>query len=448
MIMTAKAFFGNDVLLRSPLAVELYRDIAALPIVDYHSHLSVREIAEDKKFSTVTEFWLQYDHYKWRAMRSLGVDERYITGDADDREKFLAYAAVMPRLIGNPLYYWAHMELKRIFGIDIPLNLETAPAVYDAANERLKDLSVRKLLAMFNVEYIATTDDPASELKYHGEYDGVRVCPTFRADEVWRADGEYLDRLGKACGYVVRTLDDLKRALEERLQYFISKGCTIADVSAERVPDIGVSDGEAEMLFENRAVLTAEQRHRFYSYGMEYLAGLYKKYDIAWQLHIGALRNINRTAAALLGTDAGYDVMRGHIDTDAVASFLGYLNERNKLPKAILYTLNADALPALCTIAPCFPNVRIGAAWWFNDTLNGIRSHLETTAEYSMLGASLGMLTDSRSFSSYCRFDFFRRILADYVADKVNDGEYDGAAASKLLSDICYANPKAFMNLK
>lgn len=446
--MTAKKFFGNDVLLQSPLAVGLYEDIAALPIVDYHSHLSEREIAEDKKFSTITEFWLKCDHYKWRAMRSFGVDERYITGDADDREKFLAYAKVMPRLIGNPLYYWAHMELKKIFDIDLPLNSETAPAIYAAANEKLKTLSVRKLLKLFNVEYIATTDDPASDLNHHGVYDNVRVCPTFRADAIWNADAENLGKLGEKCGMTVRTLDDLKCALEKRLLFFISKGCTIADVSAERIPDIGVSDGEAAMLFENRAVLTPEQKHRFYSYGMEFLAGLYKKYDVAWQLHIGALRNINRPAFAALGADAGYDVMQGRIDTDAVALFLGYLYEKGKLPKVIMYTLNADALPALCTIAPCFPDVRIGAAWWFNDTPKGIRNHLETMAEYSALGASLGMLTDSRSFSSYCRFDFFRRILADYVAEKVNGGEFDIKDARTLLYDICYANPKAFMNLK
>lgn len=445
--MKKSNFFDNNVLLRSQTAEDLYGVICSLPIVDYHSHLDEREIAEDKTFSTITEFWLKRDHYKWRAMRSCGVPEKYVTGDASDYDKFLAYATIMPKLIGNPLYYWAHMELKQIFGIETPLNAESAPTIYAKANEILKTLTVSQLLKQFNVEYIATTDDPTSSLEFHGTYDGVRVCPTFRADMALKLDGDYLVKLGEAWGQPIRTLADYETALETRLQYFISKGCTIADVSVEQIPNANVSAQEAESLFLNRDSLTAEQKHRFYCYGMNYLAGLYRKYDITWQLHIGALRNINTQAYKTLGVDAGYDVMQGYIDTNAIASYLNSLYETDKLPKVILYSLNANAIPALCTIAPCFPNVRIGAAWWFNDTLNGIRSHLETVAEYSVLGTSLGMLTDSRSFSSYCRFDFFRRILANYVAEKVDAGEYDETSAKQLLFDICYANPKAFMNL-
>ena len=442
-----KKFFEDNVLLHSSTAVKLYRDIATLPIIDYHSHLSEQEIAEDKKFSTITEFWLARDHYKWRAMRSCGIEEKFITGDACDYDKFLAYATVMPKLIGNPLYYWTHMELKRIFSIVAPLNAKTASNIYAQANERLKTLSGRNLLKMFNVEYLATTDDPISSLAYHGVYDNVRICPTFRPDMALKLDGDYLLKLGEVCEKQICTLADFQSALESRLQYFVSKGCTIADVSVEQIPDVNVSEQEAASLFLSREKLTCEQKHSLYSYCMSYLAGLYRKYDITWQLHIGALRNINTYAYKTLGADAGYDVMQGNIDTDAIAKYLNYLHEADKLPKVILYTLNATALQALCTITPCFPNVRIGAAWWFNDTLKGIRSHLDTLAEYSVLGTSLGMLTDSRSFSSYCRFDFFRRILADYVAEKVDAGEYDKESAKQLLFDICYANPKAFMNL-
>lgn len=447
MAMKKRLFFDDNILLRSPTAERLYKDIATLPIVDYHSHLSEKEIAENKTFSTITEFWLKCDHYKWRAMRSCGIEEKYITGNADDYEKFLAYASIMPKLIGNPLYYWAHMELKYIFGITLPLNSDTASEIYAQANEKLKTLTVRKLLKKFNVEYIATTDDPVSHLQDHGNYDGVKVCPTFRADRALKLDEEYIETLGSVCGKPIRSLKDYETALEMRLKYFISKGCTIADVSVEAIPDCDVSEEEACVLFERRAELTSAERHRFYSYGMAYLAGLYKKHSICWQLHIGALRNINASMFEKLGADSGYDVMQGFIDTNAIAAFLGSLHEVGKLPKVILYTLNAEALPALCTICASFPNVRIGAAWWFNDTLNGIRNHLNTVAEYSVLGTSLGMLTDSRSFSSYCRFDFFRRILADYVAEKVDAGEYDEQSAKQLLYDICYANPKAFMNL-
>ena len=440
-------FFDDNVLLHSSTAVKLYKDVANLPIVDYHSHLCEQEIAEDLKFTTITEFWLKRDHYKWRAMRSCGVDEKFITGDACDYDKFLAYATVMPKLVGNPLYYWTHMELKRIFGIVKPLNAETASDIYAQANEKLKTLSVKSLLKMFNVEYLATTDDPISSLAYHGVYDNVRVCPTFRADMALKFDGDYLVKLGEAWGKQIRTLADFQSALESRLQYFVSKGCTIADVSVEQIPDVNVSEQEAASIFLNREKLTPEQKRSLYSYCMSYLAGLYRKHDITWQLHIGALRNINTRAYSALNADAGYDVMQGYIDTNAIAKFLNFLHETDRLPKIVLYTLNVSALQALSTIAPCFPNVRIGAAWWFNDTLKGIRSHLETLAEYSVLGTSLGMLTDSRSFSSYCRFDFFRRILADYVAEKVDAGEYDKESAKQLLYDICYANPKAFMNL-
>lgn len=442
-----KNFFDNSVLLRSPTAEELYNSIRSLPIVDYHSHLDEREIAEDKTFATITEFWLKRDHYKWRAMRSCGVDEKYITGDASDYDKFLAYATVMPKLLGNPLYYWTHLELKQIFDIVMPLNAQTAPIIYAKANEMLKSLSVRKLLKKFNVEYVATTDDPTSELVYHGVYDGVAVCPTFRADCALRLDEEYLKKMSVACGHAITTLKEYKEALKERLQYFISKGCKIADVSVEAIPESFVSEEEADSLFARRCELTSAEQHRFYSYAMGYLGELFNKYGIVWQLHIGALRNINSQAFANIGADAGYDVMHGHIDTDAVATFLSFLHETNRLPKVILYALNANAIPALATVAGSFPNVRIGAAWWFNDTLKGIEKHLEVLQEYSALGTSLGMLTDSRSFSSYCRFDFFRRILASVVADKIDNGEYDETSAKQLLTDICYNNPKEFINI-
>lgn len=445
--MRKRKFFDDRILLRSPLAAKLYGQVETLPIVDYHSHLSEKEIAEDKTFSTITEFWLGRDHYKWRAMRSCGVDESLITGDAADFDKFLAYAKIMPKLAGNPLYYWAHMELKSIFGIELPLNEENAPKIYLHANEILKTLSVRTLLEKFRVEYIATTDDPTSTLEFHGTYGTTRVCPTFRPDRALRPDAAYLTALSNAWGRPIRTLADYRKALEDRLGFFISHGCTIADTSIETVPLSGVEEEEAEMLFSRIGSLTEKESIRFYSYAVEYLAGLYRRNGIVWQLHIGAFRNINSRMYRALGCDAGYDVMSGSIDTNALARFFDGLSRTDRLPKTILYALNADAVPALCTIAPCFPDMRIGAAWWFNDTTQGIADHLKTLQEYGCFGTSLGMLTDSRSFSSYCRFDFFRRILASSVADLVNAGEYDEAAAVGLMTDICYSNPKKFMNL-
>lgn len=442
-----KNFFEENVLLHSATAEKFYARIKDLPIVDYHSHLSDEDIAADRKFATLTELWLGKDHYKWRAMRLCGIPEKYITGDANDEEKFLAFAAAMPKLCGNPLYYWAHFELKMLFGIEEPLNERTAPKIYRAANERLKTLSARTILKMFNVEYIATTDDPVSRLGNHGIYDNVKLCPTFRPDRALKLDGAYLSQLAEASGREISSLSDWKEALEERLRHFVSKGCTIADVSVEEIPESNVSEAEAEAIFACGGERSAKQSRRFFSYGMQFLGGLFCKYGIVWQLHIGAYRNINSATFVSLGADAGYDAMHGTIDTDRLAAFLNELHTSGNLPKMILYALNANAVPALCTVASCFPDVRIGAAWWFNDTLKGIRDHLETLAEYSVLGTSLGMLTDSRSFSSYCRFDFFRRILCDFVAEKVDAGEYDEESAGELLYDICYRNPKSFMDI-
>lgn len=440
-------FFDKNVLLRSATAQKFYAEVKDLPVVDYHTHLSERDIAADRRFSTITELWLSGDHYKWRAMRACGVPERDITGDADDEEKFLAYASVVPKMCGNPLYYWTHFELKSLFGIEEPLNAATAPQIYRRANEKLKTLSARRILEFFRVEYVATTNDPVETLEYHGMYDGIKVCPTFRPDRALRLDGSYLSRLSEACGKQIVTLADWKEALEQRLCHFVGKGCSIADVSVEEIPESDVSESEAEAIFASGGERSAEQSRRFFSYGMQFLGGLFRKYNIVWQLHIGAYRNINSAAFVSLGADAGYDVMHGAIDTDKLAAFLNGLHSSGSLPKIILYALNANAVPALCTVAACFPDVRIGAAWWFNDTLKGIRTHLETLAEYSVLGTSLGMLTDSRSFSSYCRFDFFRRILCDYIAEKTDAGEYAEADAKQLLYDISYKNPKEFMNL-
>lgn len=442
-----KNFFEENVLLHSATAEKLYAGVKDLPVVDYHSHLSAGDVAADRKFSTITELWLGKDHYKWRAMRLCGIPEKYITGDAGDAEKFVAYAAVMPKLFGNPLYYWTHFELKKLFGIGEPLNERTAARIYKTANEALQTLSVRKMLERFNVEYIATTDDPVSRLENHGVYGGVKLCPTFRPDRALKLDSGYLSQLAEASGREISSLPDWKEALETRLKYFVSRGCTIADISVEEIPDCDVFEAEAEAIFACGGERTAEQSRRFFSYGMQFLGGLFRKYHIVWQLHIGAYRNINSAAFVSLGADSGYDVMHGAIDTDKLAAFLNKLYTSGNLPKVVLYTLNANAVPALCTIAPCFPDVRIGAAWWFNDTLKGIRNHLETLAEYSALGTSLGMLTDSRSFSSYCRFDFFRRILCDFVAEKTDAGEYDAESAKQLLYDVCYQNPKTFMNL-
>lgn len=395
-------FFNKNLLLSSKEAERIYNQIKDLPIIDYHCHLSDKEIREDKRFSDIGELWLAGDHYKWRAMRLCGVDEEYITGGKSFKEKFFKYAEIMPKLIGNPLYYWSHMELVEIFGIDTPLNKDTAGEIYERANAVLKDLSVSKLLEKFKVEYIATTDDPFSALENHGDVNGVKVRPTFRPDRCFAENVS-------------------KEELSQRLDYFISKGCKIADH--------GFDD------FENTE-------------NLEWLIEKCYEKNIVLQLHFGTFRNINSTALSSIGRDSGFDVFRDYIATDKLAKLLDKMNTKlGSLPEIVLYPLNDACLRAVCAISGAFRNVRVGAAWWFNDTVEGIKRQLETVSEYAVLGTNLGMLTDSRSFSSYVRFDFYRRILSSFIADKVQKGEYDGSGAVALAKDIAYNNVKEVLAL-
>ncbi len=395
-------FFDKNLLLSSKEAERIYNQIKDLPIIDYHCHLSDKEIREDKRFSDIGELWLASDHYKWRAMRLCGVDEEYITGGKSFKEKFFKYAEIMPKLIGNPLYYWSHMELVEIFGIDTPLNKDTAGEIYERANAVLKDLRVSKLLEKFKVEYIATTDDPFSALENHGDVNGVKVRPTFRPDRCFAENVS-------------------KEELSERLDYFISKGCKIADH--------GFDD------FENTE-------------NLEWLIEKCYEKNIVLQLHFGTFRNINSTAFSTIGRDSGFDVFRDYIATDKLAKLLDKMNAKlGSLPEIVLYPLNDACLRAVCAISGAFRNVRVGAAWWFNDTVEGIKRQLETVSEYAALGTNLGMLTDSRSFSSYVRFDFYRRILSSFIADKVQKGEYDRSGAVALAKDIAYNNVKEVLAL-
>lgn len=394
--------FDENLLLTGDTARGIYKSIADLPIIDYHCHLNEADIKNDKKFSDIGELWLSGDHYKWRAMRLSGIDESYITGDRSYEEKFLKYAKIMPKLFGNPLYYWTHMELKQVFGISEPLNEDSASRIYEKANEILQGLSVQKLLEKFRVEYIATTDDPFSDLSCHGDINGVKVRPTFRPD---RCFSEGVDKV----------------QLEKRLDYFVSKGCKIADHGFDDFSDTQNIEWLIEKCFEKGVVL---------------------------QLHFGTFRNVNTAAFNKIGKDSGFDVFRASVDTDALARLLDKMYTKlGGLPKIILYPLNDECLRAVCAISGAFPNVIVGAAWWFNDTVSGIKRQLETVSEYAVLGTNLGMLTDSRSFSSYVRFDFYRRILSSFIADKVDHGEYDEKSALALAKDIAYNNVKEVLGL-
>lgn len=440
-----KAFFDDSVLLRNETAKVLFEKVRSLPIIDYHCHLNQQMIAEDRCFTDIGEFWLAGDHYKWRAMRMCGVEEKFITGDATFKEKFLAYARIMPKMIGNPLYYWTHMELKQIFGINRPLNAESAEEIYAEANRKLADLSVQKLLRFFGVERLATTDDPVDSLEFHGKHGDTLVTPTFRPDQIYALSEDYLKRLEAAAGMEIVTLDDLLAALAARLDFFVTKGCFIADHGFERFPAHYASRELAKQLFAKRGNWSEEEKDLFFGFILTWLMKEYKKRNITAQIHFAVTRNVNRELFAEVGPDSGLDVLSTAPDPKDLIRFLQQLPDAER-PDIVLYTLNDATLTSLASVSGAFRNVRMGAAWWFNDTLNGIRRNLLTVSEYASLGTNLGMLTDSRSFSSYSRFDFFRRIVCDFVGEMVENGEYDLASAEQLLCDICYNNAKELTN--
>ena len=433
--------FFQNLFLSSDSAKTIYEQVKDLPIIDYHCHLDQNKIRSDAHFSDIGELWLAGDHYKWRAMRLCGVDERFITGNASWHEKFLAYAKIVPQLAGNPLYYWTHMELSQVFGIGEPLNEESAERIYAQANEKLKAISVRTLLKQYKVEFVATTDDPADDLSAHGTYEETIVAPTFRPDKLLSLNKTYLDQLGKIVGYPLKTLADILRAAEERLQYFVAHGCRISDHGFLKFPARYVSRGEAERLFSE-----GKGGEEVFGYLLTSLARLYKKYNVIMQMHFAVTRNVNPAMYKVCGVDAGFDVIASASPIENVIAFFQQLSDEER-PETVLYTLNDSELPALAAITGAFRHVKLGAAWWFNDTVQGIRRNLSTIAEYSVLGTSFGMLTDSRSFSSYARFDFFRRILSEYLGTLVERGEYDMQAAKTIAKNICYYNIKEALGL-
>ena len=431
----------------SDSAKAIYSEVKDFPIIDYHCHLDQSKIKADATFSDIGELWLSGDHYKWRAMRLCGVDEEYITGKKSYHDKFVKYAEILPNLAGNPLYYWTHLELKQIFGICEPLNGESAERIYKQANEKLKGISVSTLLSQYKVEYVATTDDPCDDLSSHGTYKNTVVAPTFRPDKLLNFGGAYLQKLGKTVGYEIATLADLLRAAEERLQYFVSHGCKISDHGFLRFPTTRyVSAAEAENIFQKRRELSKDYHEALFGYVLVELAKLYKKYGVIMQLHFAVERNVNEKMYKTCGADAGFDVIADGSRIEDVIEFFRQLTDEER-PETILYTLNDANLSALACLTGAFRHVKMGAAWWFNDTVQGIRKNLSTIAEYSALGTNFGMLTDSRSFSSYARFDFFRRILSDYLGDLVEKGEYDLAAAKQIAKNICYFNIKGALGL-
>ncbi len=434
-----KNFFGEDLLLRTEAAKQIYGAVKALPIIDYHCHLDITKIADDASFPNVGELWLSGDHYKWRAMRLCGIDEKYITGDAPYREKFRRYAAILPKLAGNPLYYWTQMELASLFDIHEPLTAENADRIYDTANERLRGMKVSNLFAHFSVAYVATTDDPADDLSLHGTYGQTRVCPTFRPDRIFSLEEAYLQSLGGAAGVTIKTLDDMLEALSLRMDYFVERGCGISDHGFRRFPHAYADHTEAQALFLRREGLTEAEQDRLFGFLLVWLTREYARRNMLMQIHFGVIRNNNPQMFRQCGADAGFDLMTEPQSVEDLVRYFTQLEDSER-PQTLLYPLNDNNLSAIAALTGAFRHVRIGAAWWFNDTVEGIRKNLRTLAEYAVLGTSPGMLTDSRSFSSYVRFDFFRRLLSDYLGGLVEAGEYALPSAVAVAEDICCYN--------
>lgn len=459
-----KAFMDRDFLLSTDTARHLYHDIAAdLPIIDYHCHLSPRDIYEDKKFHNLTELWLYGDHYKWRLMRSFGVEEQYITGAAPDREKFQKWAECLGLAVGNPLYHWSHLELRNYFGYDGVLNADTADAVWSIANERLQspEFSARSLIRRSNVRVLCTTDDPADTLEWHKKITAdnfdVTVLPTFRPDRAISIEKkdypDYLAKLGSPNCYAA-----LKDVLKEKITFFSSMGCRISDHSLDAIPYVPASDREVETIFQKRLngeSLTEREIRMFKTSLLLFLGSTYRSTDWAMQIHYGVIRDNAKRLYRALGADAGIDSIGDAASVSSLAAFLNALDETDALPRTILYSLDPNDNAAIETVIGAFQTpmaygkMQHGSAWWFNDHYDGIRAHLKSLAAEGALATFVGMLTDSRSFLSYARHEYFRRILCALLGEWVENGEFpnDEKILRKIVEDICFKNAEQYFHI-
>ena len=431
----------------------LYRQICDKPIIDYHCHLSPKEIWQDKPFINVGQVMLGGDHYKWRVMRAAGIDEKYVTGSASWHDKFLAYAKALELAAGNPVLQWTRMELEAFFGVTEPLNSGSAERIWIACNRAIEEeqMSPRKAMEKMNVEYVATTDDPADTLAYHIALAAdptmkTVVAPTFRPDAAMNVMAknykDYIGRLASSAVMEINTVADLKVALSKRLDYFKANGCRITDIGLEMFPDSIGSDEDAEKVFA--AAMAGEEIcpaafSAFLGNMYVFLGREYAKRGMVMQLHVAAVRNANTKMLKTIGADVGGDTM-GSINTRDMINLLDAIELAGGLPKTILYAMNPALTALMSGIAGCFRNVIVGAAWWMLDHKRGIIEVCSTVAETGYIGSFLGMLTDSRSFFSYPRHDYFRRIFCNLVGSWVEADEYTFECAQRLVDAVCYSN--------
>ena len=457
-----KNFMDSDFLLQTDTAKMLYHDAAeTMPIFDYHNHLNQKAILEDSQMDNLTQVWLGGDHYKWRAMRAMGVPEELITGNGSDYDKFLAWARTIENSIGNPLYHWTHLELQRYFGITAPLSEATAKQIWDSANEQMrsKEFSVRNLILRQNVKYMCTTDDPADDLEAHkalkNENFGCTVLPTFRPEKAMAIEkpgyADYIAKLSEVSGVDIKNVDDLMKALEKRMDYFISVGCVVTDHSLEGCFYQPATVEDVDRVMKKRLEgeeLTAAECGMYKGYVMIALGKMYARKNIVMQLHIGALRNNSSRQLAAIGVDSGFDSMDDIKYASYLSTMLNEMDKENLLPKTVLYSLNPNDNEMLASMAGNFQGggirgkMQFGSAWWFNDHKPGMEAQLTVLSSIGLISPFIGMLTDSRSFLSFPRHEYFRRILCNVVGNWVENGEYPNHPEflKDLVKNISYNN--------
>ena len=457
-----KNFLDDNFLLGNKTSEWLYHEVADnIPIIDYHCHLSPKEIAEDKRYKNITEIWLGGDHYKWRAMRSNGVEEYYITGNATDKEKFMKWAETIPYCIGNPLYHWTHLELQRYFGINEVLSPKTSEDIWEKCNEVLNrdDFSVKQLIQSSNVKTLCTTDDPVDSLQYHLEIKkdqnfDVKVLPTFRPDKAVNIERkgfcEWIEKLSQVSAVKINDLEILKSTLVERLNFFHDVGCRLSDHACDIVTYRVSDDLEIQRIFKKaleHKPLSDEETEKFKTHMIVFFGREYAKRGWAMQLHIGTIRDNNERMFKRLGPDTGFDSIGDRPFAEPLARLLNTLNLSDELPKTILYTINPCANEVLGTIMGCFQGsipskIQFGASWWFNGHMDGMERQMIAFANLGLLGRFVGMLTDSRCFLSYTRHEYFRRILCNLIGQWVENGELpsDKDLLESTVENICYIN--------
>lgn len=458
-----KNFMDKDFLLDTPTAKKLFHDFAEkMPICDYHCHLSPKEIYENQQPSDISQLWLSGDHYKWRAMRSCGVDEKYCTGDASPEEKFVKFGETLQYCVGNPLYHWAHIELQRYFGINTPLNAKTAREIYAKANEAIAkgDFRPQSLITRSNVKVVCTTDDPIDDLKYHkllkeqSDFD-CKVLPSFRPDKALnihlKGFNDYIKSLGVAAGVEIKSYKDVITALLNRADYFNSVGCKVSDQAFDYVPFKPASDDEIEAVFQkamNGETVTQAQGDIYRTPVLLALGEKYHQLGWAMEVHIGAMRNNSTRLFNKLGPDVGFDSVGDCEIAENLSRFMDALDVKGVLPKTILFNLNDKDNTVLATMLGNFQGteadskIQFGPAWWFLDTMDGMTNQMKALGNLGVLGKFVGMETDSRSFTSYGRHEYFRRIMCRLIGGWIEDGwyAYDEDIVKEIIEGICYKN--------